>query len=114
VFIRGGESKFTKVLVDGVPVNDAGGAFDFSSLTTDNVERIEIVRGPSSVLYGSDAVAGVVQVFTRRGTRGVHGELAVRGGGFGTSDLEGALRGAATPGTCRSASATVTMPSRRS
>ena len=98
VFIRGGESKFTKVLVDGVPVNDAGGAFDFSSLTTDNVERIEIVRGPSSVLYGSDAVAGVVQVFTRRGTRGMHGELTVRGGGFRTSDLEGALRGAATPG----------------
>ena len=98
LFIRGGESKFTKVLVDGVPVNDAGGAFDFSSLTTDNVERIEIVRGPSSVLYGSDAVAGVVQVFTRRGARGVHGELAVRGGGFGTSDLEGALRGAFIPG----------------
>ncbi|HEX6598604.1 MAG TPA: TonB-dependent receptor [Gemmatimonadaceae bacterium] len=98
LFIRGGESKFTKVLVDGVPVNDAGGAFDFSSLTTDNVDRIEIVRGPSSVLYGSDAVAGVVQIFTRRGTRGVHGELAARGGGFGTSDLAGALRGAAAPG----------------
>ena len=99
LFIRGGESKFTKVLVDGVPVNDAGGAFDFSSLTTDNVERIEIVRGPASVLYGSDAVAGVVQIFTRRGTRGVHGELGVRGGGFATSDVEGAFRGAATPGS---------------
>ena len=98
VFIRGGESKFTKVLLDGVPVNDAGGAFDFSSLTTDNVERIEIVRGPSSVLYGSDAVAGVVQIFTRRGTRGVHGDLAVRGGRFGTSDADASLRGAATPG----------------
>lgn len=98
LFIRGGESKFTKVLVDGVPVNDAGGAFDFSSIPTDNVDRIEVVRGPSSVLYGSDAVAGVVQIFTRRGTRGVHGELGVRGGGFATSDVEGALRGAATPG----------------
>ena len=98
LFIRGGESKFTKVLLDGVPVNDAGGAFDFSSLTTDNVERIEIVRGPSSVLYGSDAVAGVVQIFTRRGTRGVHGDLAVRGGRFGTSDADASARGAATPG----------------
>lgn len=97
LFIRGGESKFTKVLLDGVPVNDAGGAFDFSSLTTDNVERIEIVRGPSSVLYGSDAVAGVVQIFTRPGTRGVHADLVVRGGGFGTADVEGAVRGAATP-----------------
>jgi vitamin B12 transporter len=98
LFIRGGESKFTKVLLDGVPVNDAGGAFDFSALTTDNVERIEIVRGPSSVLYGSDAVAGVVQIFTRRGTRGVHGDLAVRGGGYGSSDVEMSARGAATPG----------------
>lgn len=99
LFIRGGESKFTKVLLDGVPVNDAGGAFDFSSLTTDNVERIEIVRGPSSVLYGSDAVAGVIQIFTRRGTRGVHADLAARGGGFGSSDIEGSVRGAAAPGT---------------
>lgn len=98
LFIRGGESKFTKVLLDGVPVNDAGGAFDFASLTTDNVERIEIVRGPSSVLYGSDAVAGVVQIFTRRGTSGAHADLAVRGGGFGSSDIEGSARGASTPG----------------
>jgi vitamin B12 transporter len=98
LFIRGGESKFTKVLLDGVPVNEAGGAFDFSSLTTDNVERIEIVRGPSSVLYGSDAMAGVVQIFTRRGTRGVHGDLAARGGGFGTSDVDASIRGASTPG----------------
>ena len=99
LFIRGGESKFTKVLLDGVPVNDAGGAFDFSSLTTDNVDRIEIVRGPSSVLYGSDAVAGVVQIFTRRGTRGVHADLAARAGGYGTADVEGAVRGAATSGS---------------
>jgi vitamin B12 transporter len=93
LFIRGGESKFTKVLVDGVPVNDAGGAFDFSSLTTDNLERIEIVRGPASVLYGSDAVAGVVQLFTRRGTGGLHGELSARGGGFGSYDAEGSAHG---------------------
>jgi vitamin B12 transporter len=98
LFIRGGESKFTKVLLDGVPVNEAGGAFDFSSLTTDNVERIEIVRGPSSVLYGSDAMAGVVQIFTRRGTRGFHGDLAARGGGFGTSDVEASIRGVVAPG----------------
>ena len=99
LFIRGGESKFTKVLIDGVPVNEAGGAFDFSTLTTDNVERIEIVRGPSSVLYGSDAVAGVVQIFTRRGSRGVHADLAARGGGFGTSDAEASARGAVVSGS---------------
>ena len=47
------------VLVDGIQVNEAGGNFDFSSLTTDNIERVEILRGPASALYGSDAVAGV-------------------------------------------------------
>ena len=93
LFVRGGESKFTKVLIDGVPVNDAGGAFDFSSLTTDNIERIEIVRGPASVLYGSDAVAGVVQLFTRAGTARPSGELSTRGGGHGSYDAEGAIRG---------------------
>ncbi|HEY2064986.1 MAG TPA: TonB-dependent receptor plug domain-containing protein, partial [Gemmatimonadaceae bacterium] len=96
LFIRGGESKFTKVLIDGVAVNDAGGAYDFSTLTSDNVDRIEIVRGPASVLYGSDAVAGVVQVFTRPGSGPMHAELSGRGGGFGTYDAEGAVRGASS------------------
>jgi len=64
VFVRGGESDYLKVLVDGVPINLPGGAVDFADLTMDNIERIEIVRGPTSVLYGSDAVAGVVQLFT--------------------------------------------------
>ncbi|MGK7311917.1 MAG: TonB-dependent receptor plug domain-containing protein [Candidatus Longimicrobiales bacterium M2_2A_002] len=67
LFLRGGESDYVKVLIDGVVVNDPGGAFDFADLSTDQVERIEVVRGPVSVLYGSDAVAGVVQIFTRRG-----------------------------------------------
>jgi vitamin B12 transporter len=67
LFLRGGESDYVKVLVDGVPVNEAGGAFNFANLTTDNVERIEVVRGPVSVLYGADAVSGIVQIFTRRG-----------------------------------------------
>src|SRR5437899_7402004 len=67
LFLRGGESDYVKVLIDGVPVNQPGGAFDFSSLTTDNVDRVEIVRGPASVLYGSDAVSGVGQSLTRRG-----------------------------------------------
>ena len=69
LFARGGESDYVKVLVDGVPLNNPGGVFDFATLTTDNLERIEIVRGPASVVYGSDAVAGVMQLFTRRGIR---------------------------------------------
>jgi vitamin B12 transporter len=67
VFIRGGGSDYVQVLVDGVQVNEPGGAFDWAHLRAEDVERIEIVRGPASVLYGSDAVAGVVQIFTRAG-----------------------------------------------
>ena len=84
LFLRGGQSNYVKVLVDGVPVNQPGGSFDFANLTTDNVERIEVVRGPASVLYGSDAVTGVVQIFTRRGTGVSRAEASVRGGTYGT------------------------------
>jgi len=85
LFLRGGESDYTKVLIDGVPVNQPGGAFNFGSLSTDNIERIEVVRGPASVLYGSDAVTGVVQIFTRRGTGKVRGEASLQAGTFGTA-----------------------------
>jgi len=88
LFLRGGESRYTKVLIDGVPVNSAGGSFDFSHLTTDNIDRIEIVRGPASVLYGADAVTGVVQIFTRQGTAGPSGSLSARGGTYHTLDVD--------------------------
>src|SRR4029079_19763851 len=68
LFLRGGESRYTKVLIDGVAVNQSGGYFDFSHLTLNTIELIEIVRGPASVLYGADAVSGVIQIFTRRGS----------------------------------------------
>src|SRR6266571_4390892 len=84
LFLRGGQSDYVKVLVDGVPVNQPGGAFDFANLTTDNVERIEVLRGPASVLYGSDAVTGVVQIFTRRGSDNARANATVRGGTYGT------------------------------
>jgi len=80
LFLRGGESKYVKVLIDGIPVNEPGGAYDFASLTTDNVERIEIVRGPASVVYGADAVTGVVHVITRRGSGAPRVDVEVRGG----------------------------------
>jgi vitamin B12 transporter len=67
LFIRGGEDNFTKVLIDGVSANLGGGAFDFGSLLTENFERIEIVRGPQSALYGSDAISGVINFITRPG-----------------------------------------------
>ncbi|MCY4400927.1 MAG: TonB-dependent receptor [Gemmatimonadetes bacterium] len=93
VFLRGGESDYVQVLIDGVPVNEPGGAFDFASLTTDNIERIEIIRGPASALYGSDAVSGVIQIFTRRGAGPASGTLSVHAGSFGTRRWQGALSG---------------------
>jgi len=67
LFVRGAESDHVQVLIDGAPLNDPGGAVDLAHLNTADVERIEIVRGPASVLWGTDAAAGVVQIFTRRG-----------------------------------------------
>jgi vitamin B12 transporter len=84
LFLRGGESDYVKVLVDGVPVNQAGGAYNWANLTIDNIDRIEVLRGPASVIYGSDAVTGVVQVFTRRGGPGFAVEGGGEAGSFGT------------------------------
>ena len=84
LFLRGGESNMVRVLLDGVPLNAPGGAVDLANLTTDDVERIEIVRGPASVLYGSDAVAGVVQIFSRDAGGSARWEAGARGGSFGS------------------------------
>ena len=93
VFPRGGESDYTLVLLDGVPVNSFGGEFDFAHLSTANVERIEVVRGPQSALFGSNAIGAVVQIVTRRGGPPA-ASAAVEGGSFGTSRLQAATSGA--------------------
>jgi vitamin B12 transporter len=93
VFARGGESDYMKVLIDGVPINNPGGAFDFAALSAENIDRIEIVRGPASVAFGSDAVAGVVQLFTRRGGGPPRGSIGLRGGSFGTVEGEAGVTG---------------------
>lgn len=67
VFVRGGESRFARILVDGVPVNQPGGAYDFGAATPLEYERVEVVRGSTSSLYGTDAMAGVVHFVTRTG-----------------------------------------------
>lgn len=87
LFLRGGESNYLKVLVDGVPQEQPGTGFDFANLTTDNVERIEIVKGPASILYGADAVTGVVQIFTKNGAGPAHGTVSVHGGSYASADL---------------------------
>jgi outer membrane cobalamin receptor len=93
LFLRGGNSNQTKILMDGVPLNQPGGTYDFAHLATDNVSRMEIVRGPQSSLYGSDAMAGVVQIFTRRGTGSPEGEYAIEGGNYSTLKESAAARG---------------------
>ena len=93
LFLRGGESDYAKVLIDGVPVNDPGGSFDWGSLSTDNVERIEVLRGPGSVLYGSDAVTGVIQIFTRRAAGRTAADLTTRAGSLGSWHGAASLRG---------------------
>jgi vitamin B12 transporter len=93
LFVRGGESDYVKVLVDGVPVNQPGGFYDFASLTTDNIERIEVLRGPGSVLYGSDAIAGVIQIVTRQGDHGVQVAASGEGGSFGSARWEASALG---------------------
>lgn len=65
-FLRGGESNFARILLDGTPVNEPGGVYNFGSLMPLEIDRIEIVEGAASSLYGTDALAGVVQLFTRQ------------------------------------------------
>jgi len=67
IFIRGAESDQTLVLIDGVEVNSVTlGAFDFSNLTTENIDRIEVLRGSGGTLYGSQAIGGVINIITRK------------------------------------------------
>lgn len=87
VRIRGAGSEQTLVLIDGVPVNDAsapGGGFDFARLDTDNIERIEILKGPQSTLWGTDAIGGVVAITTKRPAAGSAISGFLEGGSFAT------------------------------
>jgi len=69
LFVRGGDSRYNKVIIDGVPVNDPGGTFDFGVVPMARSERLEFLRGAQSTLYGSDAMTSVVQTFSQTGTR---------------------------------------------
>jgi vitamin B12 transporter len=81
VLFRGANANQTLVLIDGVRVNSAfNNQFDFANLPVDNVERIEIVRGPQSTLYGSEAMGGVINIVTRRGDAGTTGSATVEAG----------------------------------
>jgi len=86
LFVRGGDSRYNKVLIDGVPVNEPGGTFDFGSVPLAEADRVEFQRGSQSTLYGSDAMTSVVQIFTRNGTSAVPElRFGADGGNFGTA-----------------------------
>lgn len=100
VFIRGANSNHTLVLVDGVSMNDPSAvdnSFDFTSLQTDNIERIEVLRGPQSTLYGSDALAGVISIFTKKGSGVPIIRLLTEGGYYDTYRANAAFNGQTGP-----------------
>ena len=88
LFLRGGEADYVQVMIDGVTINEPGGAFNFANLSLDDVERIEVVRGPTSVLYGANAMSGVIQIFTRGGRDESLAELRLRGGQRGLFEAQ--------------------------
>jgi vitamin B12 transporter len=99
VRVRGSEANQLLVLIDGIEANDLsqGGEFDFSQVSTQDIERIEIVRGPQSALWGADAMAGVVHIITRPGEARPGVGLTLEAGSFGTSRAAGSWHHASSP-----------------
>ena len=95
LFVRGGESNYNKVIVDGVTINEPGGTFDFGTLSLAQGDRMEFVRGAQSTLYGTDAMTSLVQVWTRNGsTRTPELRIGAEGGNFSTASGYASLAGA--------------------
>jgi vitamin B12 transporter len=96
VFMRGTNSNHVKVLVDGIDIGDPStpnGAFDFAHLLTGDIERIEVLRGPQSGLYGSDAIGGVISIVTKKGEGPPKATARLEGGSFGTFNQAASLSG---------------------
>ena len=95
LFVRGGESTYNKVIVDGVAIDNPGETFDYGTLPLTQADRVEFLRGAQSTLYGSDAMTSVVQVWTRTGSTSVPElQFGADGGNFGTANGNLSLSGA--------------------
>lgn len=96
LYIRGANSSHTLVLIDGVEVNltnDPSGVYDFSALPIDNIERIEVLRGPQSTLYGSDALAGVINIISKKGNGLPRFSLLTEGGSYNSYKAQFGVNG---------------------
>ena len=96
VFPRGGDSDFSLVLIDGVQANAFGGGIDLAHVPLVDIDRIEVVRGPQSALYGANAIGSVIRVITKRGGR-PSAAASIEGGSFDSARLTAATAGAAGP-----------------
>jgi vitamin B12 transporter len=100
VRIRGAEARQTLVLIDGIRVNDpssGAGEFDFANLVATDIDRIEVLRGPQSAIYGSDAMGGVINIITRKGRGAPRFSAGAEGGSYGTKAARGAVSGSSGP-----------------
>ncbi len=92
LWVRGGESTYNKVLLDGMPLNEPGGAFNFANLSPENIDHIEVLRGAHSALFGSDAMASVIQIFTTRPDASrPQANITLDGGTYKTTHVAGGI-----------------------
>ncbi len=95
VFMRGEESYRTLVLIDGLEVSDTAGPqnlANFANVLVTDIDRIEVIRGPQALLYGADAIGGIIRIDTRRGTQGLHATGTVEYGNFATKSVSASLK----------------------
>ncbi|QIL43643.1 TonB-dependent receptor [Acidovorax sp. HDW3] len=96
LFVRGAETRFTAVYIDGVRVDSQAGSggTSWEAIPLEQIERIEVLRGPAAAVYGSDAIAGVIQIFTKKGEQGVAPYVGVGAGSYGTYRAQAGVSGA--------------------